>query len=663
MNPEKYQDLHLTKIQQTMTYVPPIRRNRVRTLAIHYLLASLLTFACGTTHAEKIPAEDFYKYPNAWQLSLSPDGKYVVGQAPVKKGKSRGLVFFDLEKKKSHPIKWTGGNQISRVHWASNTEVIFGLIKWNTYAGGIFRMNREKRESVTLIGNDAAASILDPLIDNPTHSWVWIRNAGDTKPHLAKVSINRNTHTVGHVSSHPLIDQRVQQPLGEVFRWVIGPNEVPRIVSRFHNDKLEYLHRHTEKEDWQPLSLDPEEWDVVSFDEKGELLYITGYNNENTKGLYLYDIKTDTLGDCVFRDNFYDFSSNARYLYHKDVLLGIRYQRDTPAVQWLSKDMEQLQNFIDRKLPGMVNIISDWSHDFTKFMVASYNDSSPVNYYLLDLNSREFNRFLSTYPWLEGKKLAETEVLKFTTPDGLALEGYLTRPTTGKAPYPMVTVVHGGPWVRDTGGYDDQTQFLANRGYAVLRVNYRGSSGYSKAVSEDPEYDFLKMHDDITQATKLAVKMGIADPDRLAIMGGSFGGYAAICGAAFEPDLYQCAITVVGVFDWAQMIKDRKRQKHYYSHKKLVEEFGSDDDLDAELERISPINKVDQIKIPIFIVHGKGDTNVPLHHSKKLEKKLKQHNVEHETLYREWEGHGFSDPKNQIDLAKRIEEFLSKHMK
>ena len=170
------------------------------------------------------------------------------------------------------------------------------------------------------------------------------------------------------------------------------------------------------------------------------------------------------------------------------------------------------------------------------------------------------------------------------------------------------------------------------------------------------------MHEDITYATRTLMDKRLIDPDRTAIMGGSFGGYAALCGACFEPDLYKCAVSFAGVFDWAELIKDRKRDQWMYQFHKYSKELGDPKAGKEEFESISPIYHVDKIRIPVFIAHGVSDQNVSVLQSKRLLKELKRNNIPHEKFFQSGEGHGFSDPKSRIELYKRVEEFLKTYL-
>ena len=247
----------------------------------------------------------------------------------------------------------------------------------------------------------------------------------------------------------------------------------------------------------------------------------------------------------------------------------------------------------------------------------------------------------------------------FTARDGLEMQAYLTLPTNEGAqrPYPLMVLGHGGPWARDTWGFSGEVQFLASRGIAVLQPNYRGSTGFDYDITIKDRFDFRKMHDDVTDAVQTLVRGGIADPEMLGVMGASFGGYLAIAGAAWEPDLYRVAITNVGVFDWDMLIADSRRES-YIMHDWIVKNVGSDP---AAVERFSPMNQVDDIKIPIFIAHGRQDIRVDISQSIRLERALKSRGIPHETYYEGDSAHGFASAEAQQAYLEELDGFLNRH--
>jgi dipeptidyl aminopeptidase/acylaminoacyl peptidase len=255
--------------------------------------------------------------------------------------------------------------------------------------------------------------------------------------------------------------------------------------------------------------------------------------------------------------------------------------------------------------------------------------------------------------------------------DGLDLRCYLTLPTgVEQTNLPMVLVVHGGPWARDSWGYQPEVQFLANRGYAVLQVNYRGSTGFGKSFMHAAEKEFSgKMHDDLLDAVDLAVKEGHADRDRVGIYGGSYGGYATLVGLSFTPDTFAAGISYVGPSSLVTLIRSFPAywgpflQGTWF---KFVGDPGTAEEpnreVEAQLLERSPISRVDRIKSPLLVVQGANDPRVTKIESDNIVEALRDRGVDVEYMVKDDEGHGFANPENRLDLYRTMERFFGRHL-
>jgi dipeptidyl aminopeptidase/acylaminoacyl peptidase len=297
------------------------------------------------------------------------------------------------------------------------------------------------------------------------------------------------------------------------------------------------------------------------------------------------------------------------------------------------------------------------------WLIGFDNDTGSMAYYQYDRDSRSGRPLFSARPELDRYELAAMEPFSFTARDGLVIHGYLTFPPgLGRLSLPAVVDVHGGPQVRDTWGYDGEAQWLANRGYLCVQVNYRGSTGYGKAfvAAGDREWGG-KMHDDLIDAVGYVVGQGWADPDKIAIYGGSYGGYAALVGAAFTPDAFCCAVDVVGPSNlktlletippyWAPMIAQLYRR---VGHPVEDEEF---------LWSRSPLSRARDIRIPLLIAQGANDPRVKQAESEQIVAALTEAGIEHEYMLFPDEGHGFAKPENRIKFYTAAERFLARYL-
>jgi dipeptidyl aminopeptidase/acylaminoacyl peptidase len=307
---------------------------------------------------------------------------------------------------------------------------------------------------------------------------------------------------------------------------------------------------------------------------------------------------------------------------------------------------------------GQVNINSR-SLDDKKWVVAYTTDDGPIYFYLYDKDSGKAEYLFSNRPELEKYKLAKMEPVSFKSRDGLDLHGYLTMPL-GMKKAPIVMLVHGGPWGRDSWGYSSLVQMLANRGYGVLQVNFRGSTGYGKAFVNAGDREWAgKMHDDLIDAKQWAVKQGYTDAGKVAIMGGSYGGYATLVGLTFTPNEFACGVDIVGPSNiytllstippyWATL-------KSVFD--KRVGQLGKDDDF---LRSRSPLFKADQIKKPLLIGQGANDPRVKQAESDQIVKAMRDNKLPVEYVVFPDEGHGFVRPENSLRFFAAADEFLSK---
>lgn len=333
-------------------------------------------------------------------------------------------------------------------------------------------------------------------------------------------------------------------------------------------------------------------------------------------------------------------------------------------LEWTVLDKSVAADFaaLRRVHKGQFNILNRDNADHT-WLVAFTSDREPVRYYAYHRDTKQATYLFSNRPRLEQYTLAPMKPVTITARDGLKLHSYLTLPV-GKEPknLPLVLNPHGGPWARNTWGYSSTAQWLANRGYVVLQVNFRGSTGFGKKFLHAGDREWgAKMHDDLIDAVNWAIEEGIADPEQICILGGSYGGYATLVGAAFTPDVFHCAVDIVGPSNLVTLLKSIPP---YW--KPLLNMFRyrvGNEETEADFLRArSPLFKADQIKIPLLIAQGANDPRVKQAESEQIVAALRKKGKEVDYLLFPDEGHGFARPENRLCFFAAAEQFLAKHL-
>jgi dipeptidyl aminopeptidase/acylaminoacyl peptidase len=398
-----------------------------------------------------------------------------------------------------------------------------------------------------------------------------------------------------------------------------------------------------------------------SFDNKN--LYVSSNLGRDKSAFYLFDLKTKKETDLVFASQEVDVES-LEYSRKRKVLTSASYYTATRQRHFFDEVTKLAFEDVKGKLPQYDVSFGTMDDQEQIVVIRTYSDRSLGAYYIYDLSKKRLTKIGDVNSQIDETQMAEMKPIEYKSRDGLTIFGYLTLPK-GRDPknLPVVVTPHGGPWYRDDWGYAPDVQFLANRGYAVLQMNFRGSTGYGKDFWQKSFKQWGRaMQDDVTDGVNWLIKEGIADPKRVGIYGGSYGGYATLAGLTFTPDLYACGVDFVGVsnlFTFMESIPpywEPYRQTLY----EMVGHPVKDKDL---LTASSPVFHVDKIKVPLFIAQGANDPRVKKAESDQMVAALKKRGVEVQYLVKDNEGHGFANEENRIELFKRIDEFFGACLK
>ena len=423
-------------------------------------------------------------------------------------------------------------------------------------------------------------------------------------------------------------------------------------------------YRETEDADWRQVASYPaqETAGPIRFHPDGRHLYMaTNHGDTDLTGLALLDLESGEL-EYLERDPEGEVDlASAVFSDVSDSLLATVYEADTvrvyPKTAWARKVMTDVRQIHD----GSPNITSMTLDE--KVMIVSYDSpTDPGATYRYDSENGDSEFLFRPRPWLEPTQLADMRPIQYAARDGMTIHGYLTTPLgVDSRDLPMVLYVHGGPWARDVWGYDPVAQLLANRGYAVLQVNYRGSTGYGKAFYNAAVKEFAgKMHDDLIDGVSWAIGQGIADSTRVGIHGGSYGGYATLVGMTFTPEYFACGVDYVGPSSLITLIESFPPYWRPFLEGSWFRFVGdpSDPEVREDLKARSPLFHIDQIEHPLMVVQGANDPRVTKLESDQLVVALRDRGIKTRYLVAPNEGHGFANADNRLALYRSMEEFF-----
>lgn len=628
--------------------------------------------------ASELPTRLFYDDARVTNMKISPDGEHVAFTFP--EGSEVKLAIMNLDSQQLTTVFGLGKNQhVFNFWWSSDTRVVMSVGEVTgfldnmgrpsrLYAGNVDGSRREQLHD----GQGGFAQLLHPLPDDPDHILVARYHWADGgTPRAHRINTYRRTRNyVGDQPASSDIIALIPDNSGELRVAV----EAKR-GDTFDDSELNLHVKHNDN--WRVLSLDSKRQPVT--------VRPAGFSADNSRAYFLsnHDVaEGDTLG--LFR---YDFSSRQIELLHRDdevdisgiisgydgEVLGVLTRSGPATYTFLEEAADNDDAILLQRLalsfPGQDVSITSYTRDGKRALVFVRGDRNPGEFFLFDLETMQARFISAAMPDLPRDTLVPMEPIRVTARDGVELHGFLTRPAGQKENLPLIVEVHGGPFgVADTWGFRRDAQFFAQHGYATLQINFRGSGNRGDDFVRMGRREWGgKMQDDVTDATRWAIEQGIADPDRICIQGGSYGGYSTLMGVIREPELYQCGVAIVGVFDLPWFRRgdgnDWSRQRDRRSREQREQWFSvhvGDDE--SFLRRNSPVHNVDQIQAELFIVHGGADVRVVVGHANRLREALDRIGKSYEWMLKEEEGHGFYSVDNRVELADQMLDFFNRHI-
>ena len=630
-----------------------LRPPQISILLLTLIGLSSLTISCTSPDSDLIPREILFGNPVKTKPKISPDGKMMAYLAPL--DNVLNVWVRDIDRKNDQPVTRDTNRGIRWYFWAhDNKHIIYdqdvgGDENWRLYS-----VNLETGEIGDLTPFENVQVRVIDLNKNFPDELLIAMNKDDIRYH----DVYRLNLTTGEI-------KMAAKNNGRVLRWVIDSDfKVRGALYTTKEGGSGLMIRENEKSKWRKLV----SWDYenslssgpVNFSKDGKYIYLVDSRDVNANRLIKMNIATG-LFDVIAEDPQYDIS-NA--LIHPDTyeIQMVAFNRERQ--EWIVLD-ESIRDDIAiiRSLHDGDFFIYNRNDADDMWLLGFTADDGPIPYYAYDRNKKTATLLFYRRPELNKYKLSPMEPISFTSRDGLTIHGYITYPPGDiKTNLPMVLKVHGGPYTRDSWGFDTEVQWFANRGYVCLQVNFRGSHGYGKNFLNAGDREWGgKMHDDLIDGVNWAIEQGIADSQRVAIYGYSFGGYAALVGATFTPDVFCCAVDIVGA---SNLITWIKTVPHYWAAWKsiLYKRVGHPETDREFLESRSPLFKVDSIKSPLLIAHGANDSRVKLAESEQIVEAMKKKGIEYEFMLFKDEGHGFAKPENKLKFYAAAEKFLARHM-
>ncbi|OOG60435.1 alpha/beta fold hydrolase [Rhodanobacter sp. C03] len=628
----------------------------------HWIVALLLLLFVAVLRAEPVSLGELARHPASQDAKISPDGKYLAATAVVE-GHNALVLLPVADMKAGRVIRPNKNDDVTDFWWASSTRVVFTTGK---SSGGY----DAPLDSGLLLAIDAdggntkvlgSARFIATIPNDPDEILVASLKAGTVRDDAA----NKLAYY------QPWLVSRMDVHSGNMVSITTAPGNISEFIAD-HQGRVRYAigeDANGKKRVFKHLP-GSNGWNEMQKAEQDQS-YPLAFNNDDSVVYFSCPTAGGGFAVCssdpmdVSRETVWSnptISATGLLRGMAGDIIGVDFVDGRPGAALFDSNSADAKTLVMlmRQFPGeSVRFISG-TRDGQRSIVYVYADADPGTFYLYDHQANKLTSLLPCAPWIDPTQMAGKQPIEFAARDGLKLRGYVSFPPGRESAkhLPMVVYVHGGPFgIYDTWDFDPMVQAMATRGYAVLQVNFRGSGGLGdKFMAAGYREWGGKMQDDVTDATHWAIAQGIADQQRICIFGASYGGYAALEGAVKEPDLYQCAIGYVGVYDLALMSYRGDVPQSVDGERFLEKTLGNDT---SALAQRSPINQLDRLKAKVMLVVGGKDERVPPVQGRNLHSALLKRNIQHEWLYKPNEMHGFYDEANNTELYTKLVQFLA----
>jgi len=602
--------------------------------------------------AKQIPLEDFFKNPEKSSYQISPDGSFYSFMAPYK---NRMNIFIQkIGDSSATQLTFEEARDIAGYFWPNDEQIVFLKDEGGDENFHLFGVNIDGSNPIGFTDFDGVrAQIIDDLPDQKDFVVIGLNKRN--KQVFDPYRLNLKTGETSMLAENP----------GNIQGWMFDHDGKLRIATAIVDGvNQSILYRENEEDEFKTIittnfkeGFNPQ---FFTFDNKN----IIGSSNLGRDKSVIVEFNPITAKEVrvLYANDDYDVNG-VGYSRKRKVITAAYFESWKSERHYFDSTSKAIFEKIQNQLSGYEIGITAINKEENIIILRTYSDKSLGSYYIYNSDDDKMEKIVEVSPWIDENEMSKQLPIDYQSRDGLKINGYLTLPKgynmENAKNLPVVINPHGGPWARDSWGFNPEIQFLANRGYAVLQMNFRGSTGYGRKFFEASFKKWgREMQDDITDGTQWLIDKGIADSTRIAIYGGSYGGYATLMGLVKEPQMYAAGVDYVGV---SNMFTFMKTIPPYWEPmlEMMYEMVGDVEKDSAMLREVSPVFHVDKIKTPLFIAQGKNDPRVNVDESDQMVKAMKDKGIKVEYLVKNNEGHGFRNEENKFDFYRAMEKFLN----
>ncbi|HMQ50036.1 MAG TPA: S9 family peptidase [Saprospiraceae bacterium] len=606
----------------------------------------------------KYSVEDFFKNPEKTAFRLSPKGDFVAFLSPYER--RRNIFVQKMGEENALRITSETERDINGFFWANNQRLVYVKDSGGDENFQLFAVDRDGLNAKDLTPFDGVKiQLIDDLEDNEDELIIGMNKNNPMLFEPYRINI--------HTAEYQLLahNDNLEAP---ITAWMTDHGgRLLLAVQTIGGVNHSLLYREDESQEFRSIM-------VTNFKERVDPLFFsfdaphhvfaTSNMGRDRAEIVLFDLKKGAeTGSVIFAHPEVDVDS-LMYSKKRKVITGAVFTTWKRYIHFFDETRKNIQSKLEAALPGYEVVVVNSNREEDKFMVRTYSDRSLGAYYFYDVAEDHLQKIAEVSPWLNEDDMATMQAVSYPSRDGLTIHAYLSLPKSAEkgVPLPVVINPHGGPWVRDSWGYNPEVQLLTNRGFAVLQMNYRGSTGYGNYFWQAGFKQWGRaMQNDITDGVHWLIDQGIALPNGIAIYGASYGGYATLAGITFTPDLYACGVDYVGVSNLFTFMNTIPPYWKPYLEM-LYEMVGHPEQDKDMMVTASPVFHIDRIKAPLFVVQGANDPRVNIDESDQIVRSLRHRGIEVPYMVKYNEGHGFANEENRFEFYQAMLGFLKKHL-